>query len=305
MTGLGQLIPGYEQIKGKNEHTDTQHQLAQQLAQLIQLPLQGGLLLSGGSQSAGDPAHFGVHAGGGDHRLTTTEDHGRAHVAHIFTVAQGYIVRLLLATQRLQDLVDGNGLAGEGGFLDLHGSVFDDAAVRRDSVTGLQDHHIAGYQLAGGQHRQFSVPQHLAGGGGHGLQGLNGGLGLAFLENAQDGVEQHHRQNDQDLRPFILAGKHTGQGADAGGDQQDDQHGVGQLLKKALDQGGFFTLFQLVWAEFLQPPGGFFGIQALGGGVKGLQDLLRGSVVEFFHHSSSFIQCCPAVLFYVSPGHKK
>ena len=49
---------------------------------------------------------------------------------------------------------------------------------------GLQNHHVAGYQFIAVQHHLFTVTQYLARGGGHGLQRLDGGLGLALLKDA-------------------------------------------------------------------------------------------------------------------------
>ena len=54
------------------------------------------------------------------------------------------------------------------------------------------------------------------------LQRFNGRFGLALLHHAQNGVQQHHCQNDNDLCPFTLAGKHTGQGADGSRHHQND-----------------------------------------------------------------------------------
>ena len=51
-----------------------------------QAALQGRLLLPGLGQCAGDAAHLGVHAGGGDHGGPTAVGHHAAHVDHVFPV---------------------------------------------------------------------------------------------------------------------------------------------------------------------------------------------------------------------------
>ena len=45
VTACGQFAPRHKEIKGKDEHADAQHHLGQQSAQLVQLPLQGRLLV--------------------------------------------------------------------------------------------------------------------------------------------------------------------------------------------------------------------------------------------------------------------
>ncbi len=58
---------------------------------------------------------------------------------------------------------------------------------------------------------------------------------LALLDNAQDGVQQHHRQDDEHLGEGLM-GQVVGDGGYGGGGHQDQQHGVPQLLQKPLEQ---------------------------------------------------------------------
>ena len=175
-------VPGHQQVEDEDKHADAQHQLAQSCAQLLQLLLQGGLLIGGRSQCTGDFAHFGVHAGAGDDGLAPAIDHGGAHIAHIFPVAQRNLL-LLSHAQCLQNLGNGHRLAGEGGFLDFQAGTFDDPSVCRDGITGFQNHDVSGHHLVGVQNRELALPDDFTGGGGHGLQGFNGGLRLALLQN--------------------------------------------------------------------------------------------------------------------------
>ena len=86
------------------------------------------------------------------------------------------------------------------------------------------------------------------------MQGLNGSLGLALLHHAQNGVQQHHRQDDDNLRQ-LLPGENAGDGGHCGGGHQNQQHRVLQLLQKTLEIGDLLGLLQAVGAVLLQARG--------------------------------------------------
>ena len=278
---------GHHQVKHEDEHADAQHQLGKGLAQLIQTALQGGLLLLGLGQDAGDFAHFRIHAGIGDEGLAPSVDHGGAHIAQILPVSQRYLLLTGGQTQSLHHLVDGDAFAGEGGLLDFQAGAFQQTAVGGDAVAGLQDHHVAGNQLIAVKGSLFSVPQHLTGGGGHGLERFNGGLGLALLHHPQHRVQQHHDQDDEHLRQTLL-GHEAGDGGHTGCNQQDNQHGVLQLGQEPLQKGGLFPVLQLVGAEFFKTLPGLLGGKTFRAGIQGVQHFVGRLGVGFFHGSCSF-----------------
>ena len=78
--------------------------------------------------------------------LSSSVYHGGAHVDHVLSVAQGNVL-LSAQGKKLGGLIDRNGLAGEGGLLDLHAGAFNDPAVGRNRISGLQDYDIAGDQI--------------------------------------------------------------------------------------------------------------------------------------------------------------
>ena len=276
--GVQGELAGHYQIKNEDEHADGQHQLAHGLAQLAELALQRRLLLLRLRQHAGDLAHLGVHAGGGDDGLAAAIDHGAAHVAHVPPVAQGDVV----AGQQLHRLGDGDALAGQRGLLDFHGGALQQPPVGGHGVAGLQQHHVAGHQLAVFNNGLVAAAQHLALGGGHGLQGFDGGLGLALLHHAQHRVQQHHDEDDEHLGE-ALAAEGVGHGGHRRRCQQDQQHGILQLGQKALEQGGLLRLLQFVGAVFGQPLRHLLLRQAGGTGAQLLQNLLRAAVVIIVH----------------------
>lgn len=103
------------------------------------------------------------------------------------------------------------------------------------------------------------------------MQGLDGGLRLALLDNAQDGVQQHHRQDDEHLGEGLM-GQVVGDGGYGGGGHQDQQHGVLQLLDEPLKQGGLGGLPQAVGAVFRQTALRLGGGQALRAALQVRQD---------------------------------
>ena len=284
-------VPGHDQVEYENEHADAQHQLGQHPAQFFQLPLQGRLLLLGLGQGTGDFAHLRIHAGVGDHGFAPAINHGGAHVAHVLPVTQGDVTLLLAEAQGFQHLVHRHRLPGEGGLFYFERGVFDYPPVGRDCVAGFQHNHVPGHQLVGVKCRQFSIPQHLAGGGSHGLKGFNGRFRLTLLEDSQNGVEQHHGEDDDHLGPLRLPGQHAGQAGYACSRQQNDQHGIFQLRHKPLQQGGLFCRGQFVRAVFGQPAGRFPAAQPVRAHAQIPEDFPGGLGINLFHSVLSLL-CC-------------
>ena len=273
---------GHNQVKDKDEQADAQDQLGQNAAQLFQLALEGSLFLLGVGQGAGNFAHLGVHAGAGDQGLAAAIDHGGAHIAHVFAVAQRNVLLALGQAQGVDDLVDRDALAGEGCLLNLEAGALQQAAVGGNGVAGLQQDHVAGHQLVAVERNLFAVPQYLAGGGGHGLQGLNGGFGLALLKDAQHGVQQHHDQDDKDFCKALLCDE-VGHGRDGGCNDEDDEHGIFQLFDEPLKQGGLLSILEFVGAILFEPGSGLRAAQTVRAGLQLVDQLLRGLYILLFH----------------------
>ena len=158
--------------------------------------------------------------------------------------------------------------------------VLDDAAVGGHGVARFQQDDVAGHDLGGVQRLGLAVAQNLAGGGGHGLQRFDGGFGLALLEDAEDGVEQHDDEDDDDLG-HALAADDAGHGRNGGRAQQQDQHRVLELVQETLEQGSFFSLLEFVGAVLRKALGRLLRAQTFGGRVLLLQYLLRGQFIAF------------------------
>ena len=279
-------FPGPEQAHREDHHADAQHQLRQDMAQLVQLHLQGGLALHGVFQGIGDLAHLGVHAGGGDHHGAAAIDHGGAHVGHVLPVAQRHVLLPPPQGDEVDELAHRDALAGEGRLLDLHGGAVKNAAVGGHRVPRLQNHHVAHDQILTLDRDDVALSQHLAGGGGHLLQGLDGLLGLVLLVHAQHRVDDDHEEDDEHIRK-ALAAVAGGQGADEGGRQQDQNHGVRHLGKELLDDRFLFGFLELVLPVCGQALFGLRRAQALGTAAGlGKDRLDRFTVVLHAFHPS-------------------
>ena len=285
------------QPKAKNKHADGQHQRAQRLAQGHQLLLQGRFSLHRSCQHPGNPAHLGVHAGGGDQQLAPAVAHGAAHIRHAVPVAQR---RRAPTRQGGLAFFHRQALAGQGGLLDLQRHRLQQAAVGGHRVPRLQQHHIAGHQILAVNGLNMAAPHHPALGRGHFLQRLDRLFSLALLVYPQQGIDQHHRQNDEHVRKaFARAGGR--QARHRGRRQQHNDHGVGHLLQKALEPALLFALFQFVLPLPCQPGGGLAGGEALRPAAQGLLHL-AGALLIIFHGMRYLLHSRLVLLAYIWRG---
>ena len=181
--------PRAEYLHGEDDDADAEHEPGEDLGELAELDLQRGLTLLGARERVGDLAHLGLHAGGGDDHGAAAVDDGGAHVAHVLAVAEGHI-GAVLEVDDVDELVDGDALAGEGGLLYLEAGAVEYAAVGGNGVARLKVDYVAHHELGAGHDAELAVAHDLAGGGGHGLQGLYGLFRLVFLIDAEHALSQ-------------------------------------------------------------------------------------------------------------------
>ena len=274
-----------EQLHAENDHTNTDNQVGQNLGKTGQLDLKGRLAFLGVGQCVGDLTHLGVHASGGNDGLAATVYDSRAHEYHILAVAQGNVAVLTLG-QSLYLFVHGNGLTRQSSFFNLHRSAFDDAGVGGNGVTGLQDDNITDDEILAFDGDLLAVADDFTRCSGDLLQCLDGLLSLAFLEHAEDGVDQNDGENDHDvgrelpvvLRDAVVNLKTCGNG---GRDDQNDGHRLSQLFEETVKKRLFFALGQLVLSVFLQARLRLLRGKTNLGGFQMLHRVLRGGTIEF------------------------
>ena len=271
-----------DDVHREDDHADGEHELGQDAGELVELHLERGELLLCLGEGRGDLAHLGVHAGAHHDGAAAAVHDGGAHIAHVLAVAKRHVVHALAELDGVGVLLDRDGLAGEGGLLDLHGSALEHAAVGGDGVARLEQHDVAGDELGACHVNHLAVADDFGLRRGHLLQRLERLLGLGLLNHAEDGVQDDDGQDDGGICPLGLALNEAGDDGDSRRNEQHDDHRVRHLLKEALPQRRFLFFVQFVRTHVRQTRLRLGGSQALSG-ARGLllENLLSRSQVLF------------------------
>ncbi len=120
--------------------------------------------------------------------------------------------------------------AGERRLGHLQLGLLDQARIGRHRVAGGQQHDVAGHQLARREHLLAAVAQHAHLQRGQPAQRGHRALGAAFLEAADQRVDQHHRQDDH--RVAVVAQRHR----QHRGDEQDVDQRALELAREGAPQ---------------------------------------------------------------------
>ena len=148
------------------------------------------------SQQAGNAADFGMHTGTYDNAPGGARGHHGAGERHASLVAEG---RLLF--HRIGELVHRLGFARQDSFLNLEVVGFFQAKIGGHTVTSLQQHGITRYQLAGIHLMLAAGPDNAGAGSQHMTDSGQCLLGPTFLDEADQGLDNHHRQNHPGVDP--------------------------------------------------------------------------------------------------------
>ena len=151
--------------------------------------------------------------------------------------------------KRLCLLLCRNALSCQRGLLNLEARRLKEPPVRRHAVAGLKNDDVAGHKVCARNNCHFTIPEYLALRGCHCLQGLDRGLRLRLLVDAEDRVQYDNTDDDIEIRKaFTLNhGRHC---RHAGRRDQNDQHRVLQLHEKAVRKALLLRGLQLVRAVF-------------------------------------------------------
>ena len=248
---IGGQIARSQQLHAEDHDADAQHEPGEDFRELRELDLQRRLPVLRLRQRVRDLAHLRLHAGGGDDGASTAIYHRAAHVDHVFPVAEGHIGAGVVEPDDVDELCDGYRLARECGLFNFEAGIFNQATVCGHGVARLEQHDVAHDQLLAAHGHDFPVAQHFRGGGRHFLQRFNGLFRLIFLIDAQDGVDDDDRKDDDDVgKAFVLQnGQHAGNDCRR---QQDEDHRILHLFKKTQDQRRLFGLGQFVRPVLLE-----------------------------------------------------
>ena len=152
----------------------------------VELLLQrGALLRTRLFNQSGDAAQLGIHRRGHNDGLAGARRDAGAHEHHVLAVAERDVALFQsrgLLGHRLR-------LAGQRGLDAPERGRFQEPGIGRDQVAGFQREDIAGNDARGGNRSDLPVAPHLGLGRGHLLERRDGLLGLEFLVEADDGVE--------------------------------------------------------------------------------------------------------------------
>ncbi len=235
------------QAQREDEGGDHQAGQGQVLAHPVEAALQRSGALSRLLEQAGDLAQFGAHAGGHHEGGAAALGHDGAHEGEVAAIPQ----RQARHVEGLRLLGYGLRLAGEGGLLDAEAGRLGQADVGGHQVPGLQQDHVAGHQVAGGDVPGQPGAHHGDLGDGQALQGGDGLLGLVLLEGAQQD-EEHDDGPDGNGVLDVAEG-----GGEAGRGQQHQDHGGPDLVEEDAQRGPAGRALELVGPVALEAAGGF------------------------------------------------
>ena len=246
----------HEQREREDENADSKHEEGESLRESRKLFLERGLSVLCLCYGVGYLAHLGVHARVGDDRLAASVDDGAAHISHIFSVAERNIAAVARA-ENGDNLAHGYALARQRSLLYFKAGALEYAAVRGNSVARLEYHDIADGQVFALDSHYPALAYDLGGRRAHLLQRFNGLFRLTLLQNAEHGVYEHNGEDYHGVRregrragdPALVDCRHGGYDR---GDDKDDYHRVGKLLKKPPDERFLLCLCQFVFAVFLK-----------------------------------------------------
>ena len=268
-----------------HEQTDDADEPRQLIAEIVQLLLQRRVLRLLGRllDLRLNLTNLRLHAHVDDVRHARALGHGRAAEEHA-------LLRLKFAIgvrHRVRGLPHAHGFARERGLIDANRRGFQsgDSAIGGDAISGAHLDDVAGDELARGEVvAPLAVAEAPRGLGLHLLERLEGGLGVGFLPDADDGVEDEDEEDDAGLDEIDdgdldAGGALLGEGDDEGddrGEEEDLDEGVVELLQDQLPEGLALLLVELVVAVDGARGGDLRGGQA---GV-GIQSVLFGHGVR-------------------------
>ena len=170
-------------------------------------------------------------------------------------------------------LLNGNGLTRQHGFLDPQPAHLEKPEVGRHAVTGFQNDQVARHDLVAGNRPAPSGTQHRRLRSQHVADGLERLFRLAFLDEADDRVHDHHGQDHHGVHQMAQ------QRRDPRGSKKHRDQQIVELTQKAEQRALAFRFRQAVRPIELAPPVGLRVVQAVGRHFEGLQGLFCRAVM--------------------------
>ncbi|EXI65152.1 MAG: hypothetical protein AW08_03424 [Candidatus Accumulibacter adjunctus] len=205
----------------QDQRDDAAGDRSQPFAEPVELHLQGRRGLGGVGQHAGDPAHFGAHAGSGDDRLQAAVRHDGVHEDHAASLGQHRSRR-----DRIDVLRHRLRLAGECGLRHLGRMRVEHARIGRDAVAGFEQKDVARHEVDRGDLHHPSVTAHARDRCEHVLQRSQSRFGAVFLQETQRRVEDHDDGDDHGVLDIAQ------QGGQHGSAEQHEDEEIAELVEE-------------------------------------------------------------------------
>ena len=270
-----------EQSHPEEDGADAQAEEGELFGDLHHLALHGGVHFLLPQEQGGDLAHLRIHTRGGDHRGGPSGGDDRGGDDQIGAVAQ----RGVFGEGGVGVLGDGQGFTGDGGLVRFQASAVQQSGVGRHQVTGFQLDQVTGHQLGGVHAAELVVADDPRLGSAHLPEGVQSSLGAGLLGEGDAGIDQDDDQDDDRVQPVPASAGDEGK---SGGGQQNQHHGVFDLVQETERPRGLGWLLELVEAVVLEPLGGVGrGETGHWVGTQLLQHLSGGKGVPGMHESTS------------------
>ncbi len=217
------------------------------------------------AEQRADAADLGGRARPHHHPHTLAVAHQRAREGH-----GGAIAERRIGGDRRDRLVDAERLTGERRLLDAQAAHVEQAKVGRDTVAGSKEHDVTRHQRVGGDLLPPPITQHMGVRREHVADGVEGTLGLALLQEADDRIDHRHPENDRGVDQMAQQGGHHP------GRQQDVDEHIVELQQEAHQRTAPRRRRQRVGATKVQPAHGLVRVEAgVGRSAQGEQHGLR------------------------------
>ena len=158
--GKAEVACSYK-LNAKYDDTYAEDEPGQDLGELMKLSLQWSVALLCVLKRARDLTHLGIHTGCGNYGNTSAVYDGRAHIEHIFAVAEGNVALALFKVDGVDKLCYGNRFARKRGLLDLKTCVFKNSRVSGNGVACFEQNYVADNQILTADYLYFAVAQDL------------------------------------------------------------------------------------------------------------------------------------------------
>jgi len=183
----------------------------------------------------------------------------------------------MVSTSRL---VRRHRFAGQRGFIAFQACAFNQPAVRRHQIAGLQLDDVARYQIGRFHHRFYAAADRFCRGGAHVFQRCQRGFCLALLNYPQYPVDHHDHEDDNRFNPVrFTAGQRMVYTQSKGYQRRNDQndhHDILHLVEKTQDEAARRLFPKLVCTVLLPSVlQGFFGQAAFRIGFQLLTYLIQ------------------------------